>query len=128
MPPIERSFADVLQDIVHNVQDIIRSEIRLAKTEVREEVVKARPAVATLLIALLLGIFAALFVLMSALYALSHVMPPWGAALTLSALLGLAAIAAGVSGAKQIGRAKKVAPKTVQSMKENIEWNKQQIK
>jgi uncharacterized membrane protein YqjE len=128
MPPIERSFADVLQDIVHNVQDIIRSEIRLAKVEVREEIRNARPAITTLFIALLLGVFAVLFLLMCALYALSDVMPPWGAALTLSALLALAAIAAGVSGAKQIGRAKTVTPKTVPSRKENIEWTKQQIK
>jgi hypothetical protein len=36
----DRSFADVFQDILHNVQEIVRSEVRLAKTEIREEAVK----------------------------------------------------------------------------------------
>ena len=38
----DRSFSDVVQDILRNVQEIVRSEVRLAKTEIREEAVKAK--------------------------------------------------------------------------------------
>lgn len=128
MPPLERSFAEVLQDIVHNVQDIIRSELRLAKIEVREKMGKARLAATLLLIAFMLGAFAFLFLLICAQYALSSLLPPWGAALTIAALLALGGVAAAVSGARQFERAKDVAPKTISSIKENIGWTKQQIK
>ena len=44
MPTPDRSFADVLQDIVGNIQEIVRSEVRLAKAEISEEARKAKPA------------------------------------------------------------------------------------
>ena len=47
------------------------------------------------------GTFAILFLLVSALYALTNVMPPWGAALAISALLAIGGVAAGISGIKE---------------------------
>jgi hypothetical protein len=38
----DRSFSEVVQDIIGNVQEIVRSEVRLA-TEMREEAAKANP-------------------------------------------------------------------------------------
>ena len=44
MATLDRSFADVLQDIVGNMQEIVRSEVRLAKAELSDEARKAKPA------------------------------------------------------------------------------------
>lgn len=35
---VDRSFADVLQDIILDIQRIIRSAVQLAKAELREEI------------------------------------------------------------------------------------------
>lgn len=127
MPSVERSFSDVLQDIVRNLQDIIRSEVRLAKTEVREELTKARLGALMLSGGVLAGIFGIFFVLLAAVYALSYVVPNWFASLIVAIVLALGAGVAISSGLRQVKRVDP-APKTNESLKENIEWAKQQVK
>lgn len=36
-PQTQRSFSDVLQDIVSNIQQIVRAEVRLAQVEIKEK-------------------------------------------------------------------------------------------
>jgi uncharacterized membrane protein YqjE len=128
MRPIERSFSEVLQDIAGNLQTIVRSEFRLAKTELKEEIRSAFPAMALLAGAGLGGIFAVLFALVAAVNALSTVVPDWAAALIIAALLALAAGAALATGIKRLQLMTPGLPKTMNNLKENIEWTKQQIK
>src|SRR5262245_43466490 len=40
IPQMQRSFPEVLQDIIANFEQIVRAEIKLAKTEVQEEATK----------------------------------------------------------------------------------------
>ena len=127
MPAVERSFSDVLQDIVHNLQDIIRAEVRLAKTEVREEVTKVRAAALLVGIGAVSGVFGLLFLLLATVYGLSLILPDWAAALIVAIALSLCAgitVSKGVKQFKQVT----VVPKTTESLKENVEWAKQQIK
>ena len=62
----DRSFADVLDDIVGNVQGIIRSEVRLAKAEIQEETVKAGKAARFAGSGAVLGLYAVGFLLLTA--------------------------------------------------------------
>ena len=127
MPSGDRSIAVVLQDIIRDVQDIVRSEVRLAKTELREEITKARSASVLVGIGVLAGILSVFFLLLTAVYALSLIVPDWAAALIVAAGV---AIVAGVTlgtGLKQF-KTVHAAPKTVASLKENVEWAKQQTK
>ena len=123
----DRSISVVLQDIVRNIQDIVRSEVRLAKTEVREEVTKARSASVLVGIGALTGIFSLFFLLLTAVYALNLVMPDWAAALTVAIGIGIVAGATLGAGLKRF-KTVHAAPKTVASLKENVEWAKQQTK
>jgi uncharacterized membrane protein YqjE len=127
MPPVERSFSDVLQDIVHNLQDIIRSEVRLAKMELREDLSKTRAAALLLGIGALSGVFGIFFVLLAIVHALSYVVPDWAAALIVAFALAFGAALAVSRGVKRFKQVN-AAPKTIESLKENVEWAKQQIK
>jgi hypothetical protein len=74
------------------------------------------------------GFFSVLFVLLTVLYALNLVMPAWTAALCVAAGVGIVAgvtIRTGLTRFKSIHAA---VPKTVASVKENVEWAKQQMK
>ena len=124
----ERSFSVVLQDIVRNIQDIVRSEVRLAKAEVREELAKTRSASLLVAIGGVSALFCLLFLLLTCFHALSLVMPPWAAALCVAGTLGLVAVFAILSGLKRFKTINATAPKTVASIKENVEWAKQQVK
>jgi len=123
----DRPISAVLHDIAGNVQHIVRSELRLAKTELGEELGKRRAAGMLLGAGALLLIFSVLFVLLAAIYALSVFVPAWAAALIVGA--GVAVIAAfclgiGINRFKTI----RTAPGTVESVKEYVEWAKQQTR
>ena len=123
-----RSIADVLQDILANVQTIIRSEIRLAKTEVTEEAAKARLAVGILASAAVAGLFSIWLLLLGILFALATVMPMWGAALVLMVLMAVVTMILLNFGKKQLKTVHPTPERTVETMKENVQWVKSQTK
>ena len=124
----ERSISSVLQDILGNFQEVVRSEVRLAKTEVREELAKTRSAGGLIAVGAVGALFSVLFMLLTAVYALSLVMAEWAAALCVAAAVGVLAVFAILAGVKRFKTINPTAPKTVASLKENVEWAKQQIK
>jgi uncharacterized membrane protein YqjE len=119
-----RPISAVLHDIVGNMQDIVRSEMRMAKTELGEELRKSASAGMLLGVGVLLLAFSVLFALLAAVHALSLVVPPWAAALIVAAGVGLIAalfVAFGLTRFKKV----RAVPRTVNSVKENVEWAKQ---
>jgi uncharacterized membrane protein YqjE len=127
MPSADRPLSSILDDIAGNLQTMVRAEFRLAKTEVGEEVGKAATAGVFIGLGALMLAFSALFALLALTYALSTVMPVWAAALIVAAGEGLvAALLIGI-GIKRF-KAARMPPKTVQTMKENVEWAKQLTK
>jgi uncharacterized membrane protein YqjE len=124
----DRSFSDVLQDVVRNIQEIVRSEVRLAKTEIGEEAVKAKAAAIFVGIGAVCGLFAGVFFLLAVLYALIRVVPDWSAALILAAIMAGVAVVALNAGVKQFKRVHPAPDKTIDSLKENVAWAKEQTK
>lgn len=124
----DRSFSAVFHDILHNVQEIVRSEVRLAKTEIREEAVKAKSSVALLGVGAVAAIYAALFLLLVIVYALALVMPNWAAALIVGAALALVATLTLTVGVKRFKLIHPTPERTVETIKENVEWAKQQAR
>ena len=128
MPASERSISDVLQDIIRNVQEIVRSEVRLAKHEIRDEAAKAGSAGKLIGAGAVAAFYAAFFILFAIFWALSGVMSTWAAALLVAATL---AIIAAITMKAGIARFKLIHPapeRTIETMKENVEWARQQNK
>jgi hypothetical protein len=123
-----RSLADIVQDAFHNVQEIVRLEVRLAKTEAREELTKAKASAITLGMGAVAGLYAGLFLLFAAVYALATIIPVWAAALLIGGVLALIATITLTSGIKQYKQIHPTPERTVETIKENIEWAKQQTK
>src|SRR5215472_16819416 len=127
-PQLQRKVSDVLQDIAANIQQIIRSEVVLAKVEVKETAQKASKPAAVLAAGTLLGLYGLGFLLLAAVYGLSLVMAPWLAALVAGAVL---ATVGGILVAKSRTALKQIKPvptKTVQTVRENVQWAKDRIK
>ncbi|MBV9779319.1 MAG: phage holin family protein [Acidobacteriaceae bacterium] len=123
-----RSIADVLQDILANVQTIIRSEVRLAKTEVTEEATKAARAAGVMAGGAVAALFTVWLLLLTILFALATVMPMWGAALLLFALMAVVTVLLLMAGKKRFKAVHATPEKTIETMKENVEWVKSQTK
>jgi len=122
----ERPIAEVVRDIIANVQDMVRSEVRLAKAEIKEEASKTAQGAAYLAVGGMLALYAVGFVLVAIAQMLDLVMPAWAAALLVAVVLG---ITAAVLVGKGRERLHVPAPeKTIESVKENVEWMKNQTR
>jgi len=126
--PSERTFSDVVQDIVGNIQHIIRSELQLAKTEVKEETAKAGKAAGIMGAGGVLGLYAGGFVLLTLARALETVMAPWLASLIVAVLAGAGAFVAISAGRSRMKQVHPSPDKTIRTVKENVEWAKDQTK
>ena len=125
---MQRTFPEVLQDIIGNFEQIIRSEFRLAKTEIREEAAKAARPGATAGIGLVISLYGAGFLLLAAVYGLATVMATWLAALLVGAVLAIAGALFLSSGVARLKRLDLTPGKTIRSLEENAQWAKDQIK
>jgi drug/metabolite transporter (DMT)-like permease len=123
----DRSIGAVLGDIAQHIQGIVKAELRLAKTEVRQELVTAGSAGVLVVAGGVGALIAVVFCLLAAVYALSTVIPSWAAALCVAFAVGIVAAAIIAGGLKRIA-AIRVAPTTVSTVRENVEWAKQQAK
>lgn len=122
-----RSVAEVLQDIFGNVQELIRSEFRLAKAETREEVSKVAKFSVMLGAGFVLVVYAVGFLLLTIMYALETTLVPWLAALIVAVgvmMIAMVAVSIGRKRMKQVH----MPEKTIETMKENVQWAKQQIR
>ncbi|MBI2816055.1 MAG: phage holin family protein [Acidobacteria bacterium] len=124
----ERTVPDALQAIVGNVQEIFRSEVRLAQTELKEKAVKAGKATAILGAGIVLGIYALGFLLLTMMFALSAAIPAWAAALCVCVLAGIIAAVCVSAGRKELKRVSPKPERTIETMKENVEWVKRRAK
>jgi uncharacterized membrane protein YqjE len=123
----QRPVQEVLHDIVGNLQEIIRSEFRLATTEIRGEAARTVKPLATFGAGIVLAMYAFGFLLLTIVYALSIVVAPWLAALLVTALVGLSAIVFINLGRERLKQVHPVPEKTIATMKENVQWAKNQI-
>ena len=122
----ERPMAEVLRDIIGNVQEMVRSEVRLARVELREEATKSARAGAMLAAGGVMGLIAGVFLLVCVAQLLDLVMPDWAAAL-------IVALALGIPAAILISRGRErlhvpMPEKTIENVKENVEWMKNQTR
>jgi uncharacterized membrane protein YqjE len=123
-----RSVPEVLQDIVGNIQELIRSEFRLAKAEVKQEASKAAPPLKMIVAGAAMGFYALGFLLFTAVMGLATMMATWQAALIVGAVLGIIALTLITTASKRLKHVNAVPDRTIETMKENVQWAKNQIK
>ena len=122
----ERPMAEVFRDIIGNVQEMVRSEVRLAKVEIREEASKTARAGAMLAAGAVLAMIAGVFLLVCLAQLLDLIMPDWAAALVVALVLGIPAAILISKGRDRLHVP--VPGKTIENVKENVEWMKNQTK
>jgi uncharacterized membrane protein YqjE len=124
VPDTDRSIATLLSDIVGDLQQIIRAEVRLAKVEVREELAKARQGAALLMTAGIVLVLALGVALLAAVYALALVWPAWAAALVVALVVAAGGGLLALTGVRRLKDVNVAPPKTVATVRENIQWAK----
>ncbi len=123
-----RSMTEILQDIIADIQEIVRSEFRLAKAEVQEQAAKVARSGVPLIVGLLLGLYALGFLLLAMVHALSLVVDAWLAALIVGFVVGVVSLILINIGRNRLKGVKVVPEKTIGTVKENVQWARNQIR
>ncbi len=120
-----RSITEMISAVVGNLQSIVRSEVQLAKTELKEEAQTAGKAAGMLAAGAALGFYALGLFLMTLVWILATQMPNWVAALIVTVVVGAIAAVLALKGKSQLQEIHPMS-ETVDSVKEDVEWVKQQ--
>jgi hypothetical protein len=120
----ERTPSAIIQDALQNVGGIVQGEIRLAKAEMVEKAQKAGKAGGYMGAAALCGLLAAVCLTATFVALLATAMPLWLAAALM--FLFLACIGAALyHGARlKLKTIDAVPHRTVQTMRENLQWTR----
>jgi len=124
----DRPVSDVLQDVLKNLQELVHSEVQLLKVEVREDATRALSGATWLALGAINVLAAWMMLLWAAVFALAPVMPLWGATLVVAGFTAAVAVMLLVLGRRRLQRLRPQPERTIQTMKENLEWIKQSTK
>jgi uncharacterized membrane protein YqjE len=122
----DRSFADLVRQVVADLQEIVRSEVRLAKAEVREEAGKAANAAKMSAMGGVMALYAGGALVLGIIWLLSQYVSNWAAALIVAVVLGVIAAIMLMVGKGRLNEINPKPEKTIDSIKENLQWNKNQ--
>ena len=124
----ERSVSEVFQDILRNFQEMLRSEIRLAKVEIRGEVKQAVSSGVWIAAGAIAAMSAWSFLVWALAFALATRMSMWAATLIVALAMAAAAAVLIMAGIRRAKRIHPIPERTVESVKENLQWIKQPTK
>jgi predicted lipid-binding transport protein (Tim44 family) len=123
-----QSVGELVGQVTHDLSTLMRQEFELAKAELTAEAKKAGKGAGTLGAAGFLGYLAAIFASLTLMFLLDLFLPLWAAALIVTALYGLIGFVLFSRGRRQL---KTIDPKprqTVETLKEDVQWAKDQTR
>jgi hypothetical protein len=122
------SVGHLVSDVSRDVSTLVRKEIELAKAELREEATKAGKSIGMFAGASGAGYFAVLFGLLAAVFGLAEVMATALAALIVTMLLLLVSIILMLRGRSAARSVHPTPTRTVQTLKEDVQWARRRTK
>jgi uncharacterized membrane protein YqjE len=120
----ERAVADVLQDILNSLRDMVRAEVRLAKVELKSDAFELVRSGAWMGAGVLGAGFGVHFALWSATYGLGNLMPMWAATLVVALVLAVLSTTLVIGGLRKARAIRPLPERTIETVKESIEWMK----
>jgi xanthine/uracil permease len=124
----ERTLGQLFSDLMNEIRTLLQQEVRLAKTELTENVSRLGKNIASLAVGGAVAYAGVLALVAAAVIGLAHIVPYWLAALIVG--LVITGIGAGLiqQGRKNLTIDKLSPRKTVESLQEDKQWVKEQIK
>ena len=124
----DRPAGEIVQDLMRDVGEVIRGEVRLAKAEMSEKVSQAGKAGALFGGAGLLGVMGFAALVFAAIAGLAMVVSTWAAATIVGVFLLCVAGALYLGGRSKLKEVNPVPERTVQTLKDDVEWAKHPTK
>jgi hypothetical protein len=121
------SLGDLVSKLTEDVSRLVRDEVQLAKVEISHTVDNLKTAGISIGVAGVLGLMAFVMLSFAAAWGLAGVVPTGVAFLIVGGAYGLVALALLALGRQRLKTAKPVPEQTVETLKEDVAWAKQQM-
>lgn len=125
--PATESLGELFSRLTEDLSKLVRDEVELAKVELNETLTSARTAGISFGAAGVLGLMAFLMVSFAAAWGLAEVVPEGVAFLIVGAAYGLVALVLLAIGRQRLKTMQPVPEQTVETLKEDVAWAKQQM-
>jgi len=122
----DRSLGELFSDLTRDLSTLARQEVALAKTEMSEKAAKVGKDVGFLAVGGAIAYAGFLTILAAIVIALALVMPWWLAALIVGIVVGAIGLFLVQKGRSQLSQVDPTPRQTVQTLKEDKEWLKEQ--
>jgi uncharacterized membrane protein YqjE len=127
--PRQQSLGELMKQLAEQTSRLVRNEVRLARAEMTEKAQAYGRAGAMLGAAAVIGLLAGFALTMFLIYLLQLALPLWASALIVTVVYGVIGVALALAGKKRLDEARLPVPEqTVESVKEDVQWLKTQIR
>lgn len=123
----ERSLGDLFSELATETGTLIRQEVALAQTELTEKASTVGKNVGYLAVGGAVGYAALLAILAGIILALASFIPAWASALVVGIAVGIVAYILITSALEELKRTELKPEETVESIKEDAQWLKNQL-
>lgn len=124
----DRTLPQLLGEMTTEIGDVFRKEIELAKVEAREEIRSAAKGAAMLGAAGYAGHLALVLLSVAAAWGLGYLVGVALGFVIVAVVWAIAATILGLSGREKLKAAAPVTPQTVETVKEDVQWAREQMK
>lgn len=123
----ERSLGDLFSELASETGTLVRQEVALAQTELTQTATKAGKNVGYLVIGGAVAYAALLAFIAALILVLSYVIPAWTAALLVGIVVAIAAVIVITSALNALKNTNLAPRQTVETIKEDAKWLKDQV-
>lgn len=123
----ERSLGDLFSELASETGTLVRQEVALAQVELTKKATSVGKNVGYLAVGGAVGYAAMLALMAAVVIGLSYFIPAWAAALIVGVVVGIAAYVMISSALDALKRADLTPRETVETLKEDAQWLKNQV-
>ena len=123
----ERSLGELFSDLATDTSNLVKQEVALAQTELTQKAVKVGKNVGYLVVGGAVGYAAVLCFIAALVIGLSYLVPAWAAALIVGVVVAVAAVVLILSAISALKRTGITPTQTVETIKEDAQWLKDQM-
>ena len=123
-----RTLGEIISDLTTQFSTLIREEIELAKTEISQNLSRAMKDVVSLAIGGFIAYAGFLVLLLAAAWGLALLMPLWVAGLIVGGVVLIIGAIMVMGGIQDLRKHSLMPRQTIESLKEDRDWAKEQIK
>lgn len=123
----DASLGELFSRLTADLSKLVRDEVELAKVEINSAVENARTAGISIGAAGLLGLMSFVLLSFAAAWGLAEIVPAGFAFLIIGGVYGIVALVLAVVARRRLKAVKPVPEQTVETLKEDVAWAKQQM-